>query len=107
MVAVSDAERLAEATTLLESWRHGGRPVEGTDAFLSRAPAPLPRAPEPSADRETADNYCRALMAAEAKLAAVRDACLKVCPDGRGSVHISTAVLWPFLTPAGPNGGAK
>ena len=98
-----------------QAWHVRGKtvelgPAEPThDAWGEPTPAHMvkPAAPEPSADRETADNYCRALMAAEAKLAAVRDACLKVCPDGRGSVHISTAVLWPFLTSAGPNGGAE
>lgn len=43
---------------------------------------------------------------AEAQLAAVLAACLEVCPNGRSSVHISTAVLWPLLTPA-PSPGSR
>lgn len=45
----------------------------------------------------------RAKESAESQLAAVRAACLKVCPDGHGSVHISTAVLWPLLSPPSPS----
>lgn len=45
------------------------------------------------------------MVTAESRLAAVRDVCLRACPDGRSSVHTSTADLWPLLSPGGGGTG--
>lgn len=80
------------------------------ESFCGDTGCPTHGIEEPAAPESSGDDYVSGVvqtlvpesraLSAEAQIAAVRAACLTVCPDGHGSVHISTAVLWPLLGPA-------
>jgi len=131
----------AEATALLERWVEDDQGdswlarTEDTRAFLaSRTAAPVPHAPEPSADNRDALLACARSWEPNVRLLGNVRACTiaKVCTDAEAAETKLAAVeeivsLWhaftvaqqveqayrgmrslnDILTPAGPNGGAK